>query len=514
MPSNGPNIAFSRVEFNALLPLWKLIRDCVAGEERVKAGQTLYLPAPNPTDTSAENVARYAQYVQRAVFYNVTGRTLAGLVGQVMSEDPVITLPTLLEPLREDIGGCGVSMTQQMAKALMLVTAHGRAGLFTDYPVVERPATRKELLNAEVRPTIELVEPWDIINWRTINVGGVSRLSLVVLSEQYVTDDDGYEIAWDRQWRVMRLDEEGLYVLEEWITDPNNKDEYIVKPLYDTNGGVVGKAQYMPVGSDGKRLDFIPFQFIGANNNDSSPDMPPLFGLASLNIAHYRNSADYEEACFICGQPTLLLAGLTEDWVKSVLKGRVELGSRAAVMLNEGASGELLQATPNSMPKEAMEAKERQMVALGAKIVEQMSVQRTATQVTMDKTAETSVLASIANNVSEAYECAMKHALAFVDITSMDTEDIIEVELNTSFTASKMEPQARAQLVAEWQAGLLTDEEVRTNLVRAGVASEEFDEWNDKRETQVLTRPVAPSTNPLDKPPEDKAVGKDKGAKA
>jgi hypothetical protein len=468
----------------------------------VKAAEDLYLPRPNVADTSVENLARYDQYLQRAVFYGVTGRTLAGLVGQVMSEDPAVTLPPLLEVMEDDVDGGGVSLSQQMAKALALVTAHGRAGLLTDYPIVEQAATRKDLLTAKVRPTVELIEPWDIINWRTINIGGVTKLSLIVLSEQYVTDDDGYEIAWDPQWRVMRLDEQGLYVLEEWIIDPNNKDEYILKPLLKGND-VIGKAQYFPKGSDGRRLDFIPFQFIGAGNNDCHPDLPPLESLAALNIAHYRNSADYEEACYMCGQPTLVLAGLTEDWVKNVLKGRVELGSRAAVMLNENASGELLQATPNSMPKEAMDGKERQMVALGAKIVEQKSVQRTATEASMDKAAETSTLANIANNVSEAYEKALTFALAFVDRASMETEDIVEIELNTSFTASKMEPQARAQLVSEWQAGLLTDEEVRLNLTRAGVATEDFEDWNDKREAQVLTRPVAPMKNPADNAPVD-----------
>jgi hypothetical protein len=121
----------------------------------------------------------------------------------------------------------------------------------------------------------------------------------------------------------------------------------------------------------------------------------------------------------------------------------------------------------------------------------------------MDKAAETSTLANIANNVSEAYEKALTFALAFVDRASMETEDIVEIELNTSFTASKMEPQARAQLVSEWQAGLLTDEEVRLNLTRAGVATEDFEDWNDKREAQVLTRPVAPMKNPADNAPVD-----------
>lgn len=502
-PRNSPNVAFTRPEYNDLLPRWKIIRDCIAGAQSIKKAGDVYLPRPNAADTSPENQARYEQYKQRAVFYGVTGNTLKGLTGQVMAEDPALELPKLLEMMKDDVDGAGTSFVQQATKTLNLVVPHGRAGLMVDYPTVERAATMKDLMEGKVRPMITLVEPWDIINWRTVSIGGTVRLALVVLSEQYVSDDDGFEQEWAPQWRVMRLDEDGLYVLEEWIVDPQNKDEFILKPLKDRAGE---EAQYFPTDSAGKRLNYIPFQFIGAVNNDVTPDLPPLYDLAELNVAHYRNSADYEEACYICGQPTPYFAGLTEDWVKNILKGTIQLGSRAAVLLPENATAGLLQAEQNSMPKEAMEAKERQMVALGAKLVEQKTVQRTATEAGLENASETCTLAMISNNVSDAYEKALRYALGFVDVKAMEQDKIVTVELNTSFAASKMDPQARAQLVAEWQAGLLTDEEARLNLVRAGVASEEFEDWQQKREEQVLTRPVAPTLNPNDQAAKDKAA--------
>lgn len=488
-PRNSPNVAFTRAEYDSLLPRWILIRDCIAGELQVKSRKDAYLPKPNAADTSPENEARYTAYLLRAMFFNSTGRTLHGLVGQVMAEDPQLVLPELLEPLKEDIDGGSMSFVQQASKTLSLVTSYGRAGLMVDYPTVERAATRKQLLEAEVRPTINLIEPWDIINWRTISVGSTVKLSAVVIAEQYISADDGFELEWEPQWRVLRLDEQGLYVLEEWVRDPDNKDEFILKPLASAPGRV---AQYYPTGSDGRRLDYIPFQFLGATTNSPHPDLPPLYDLASLNIGHYRNSADYEEACYMLGQPTPYFTGLTEDWVKDMLKGTIQLGSRAAVLLPENATAGLLQVEENGMVKEAMEMKERQMVALGAKLVEQKTVQRTAAEAGMDKAAETSVLATIANNVSRGYEAALRFALGFVDRASMEVDDVVEVELNTSFKISQMDPQARAQLMAEWMGGGITDEEYRLNLTRAGVATEEFDDWNDKREEQVLNRPITP----------------------
>ena len=58
-----------------------------------------------------------------------------------------------------------------------------------------------------------------------------------------------------------------------------------------------------------------------------------MYDLAVLNIAHYRNSADYEESCFVTGQPTVWASGLTEAWVEDVLKGELRLGSFGGIPL-------------------------------------------------------------------------------------------------------------------------------------------------------------------------------------
>ena len=464
-----PNVATTRTEYDALMPTWEVIRDCLAGEEKIKEGRTKYLPMPTPSDQSEENKERYRQYLERAVFYNVTGRTASGLQGQVYRKEPVYNLPPELDPLFDDVDGAGVGLIQQSFRTLGQVLAFGRSALWVDYPQVDGPVSRAAIRSGAIRPTIIRFDPWDVINWRTRKIGGEHRLSLVVIHELYVTDDDGFEEEFDDMWRVLKLDENNQYVVEEWINDKDTKQ-------YQQ------RSSYAPRDANGNRLNHIPFTFVGSTNNDSTPDRPPLYDLARLNIAHYRNSADYEESCFIVGQPTPYLSGLTQEWVDDVLKGQVMLGSRAAIPLPENGTAGLLQVQPNSMPREAMNDKERQMIALGAKLVETaQTVARTATEVAIKDFGEHSVLTMVSRNVSEAYEEALWYAYQFIRVNP-NVEVVFK--LNRDFELSKLNANEIAQIIASWQAGAIVESEMRDNLRRGGIATLPDEEYHEQLESE------------------------------
>src|SRR5690606_12267894 len=175
------------------LPDYELIRDCVAGQRQIKKQGKKYLPDPDETEPdAAQRDACYKGYLERAVFYGVLGRTLRGLVGLVFDKDPSFEIPDLLKPLEEDATGSGTSLDQQAQAALSDVVSLGRAGIFTDYPKTAAPTSRRDALTGNVRPTIIRYGPEQIINWRTRTVGAKVLLSLVVIRETYVAEDDGF----------------------------------------------------------------------------------------------------------------------------------------------------------------------------------------------------------------------------------------------------------------------------------------------------------------------------------
>jgi hypothetical protein len=473
MQTEKKKVDYRRPEVTRLTPSWQLVRDCVAGEIAVKAGKDKYLPRPNPTDKSAANKTRFEQYLARAIFYGVTGRTLHGLSGMVFSEPPAMEYDTTLEPLVANADGFGETLAQQSKVALETVLSLGRAGLLVDFPKRDAPTTRAELASGEVQPIIKLYQPEQIINWRTSGTGGKRHLTLLVLEEtSEVPEADGFGLETVKKWRVFRRAEvNGATVVtaEVWERKDQQHEPAQIEPpavVADHNG---------------RPFDAVPFVFLGVSGNTEVPEDPPLYDLATINLGHYRNSADLEEACFLVGQPTPFVTGVTETWAKNILKGEIQIGSRAIIPLPSGGSAGLLQASPNQLLKEAMDTKQQQMIALGARLVQEKAVQRTATEAGMERQTEVSVLASVAINVAAGYTLALDYAGRYVGATKKPL-----MELNTEFATSTMPTADRAQLLVEYQGGLVTFDEARDNLRAAGVVWEDNVAAKDKIDSASL----------------------------
>lgn len=490
-----------RKDLHPLLVLYWIIRDCLEGEPAIKgwintAGLNIsanaaafngggsgfnnfvsskaqmYLPMPNPTDQSQANITRYKQYLTRAIYYNVTARTLEGMIGQIFLIPPVIKLPANLKDVTKDLDGDGLTFEQSSKRAVRYTMAYGRAGLYTDYPATDTPVTIDQVTSGKIKPLVKLIAPWNIVNWRTSSINGKSVLTQVVIREEEDSyEQDEFSVSTCEQYRVLRLDE--------------NIQEYSVQ-LYEgialASGGTSNNrfapgTVITPKDSSGKPFKYIPFTFIGAENNDAAVDKPPMYDIAHINIGHYRNSADYEESSFFMGQPTAWVSGLDENWYKNILKETIQIGSRGGIPLPLNAQIGLLQASPNTIPLEAMKLKEDQMLALGAKLVTQRRTQRTATETKFDASSETSVLTNVANNVSAAYTFALKAACSFV---GSDPNEV-DVNLNTQFELNDLTPDDLSKVVSSWQVGAITWAEMRETMRKSGFATMD----NDKAKAAI-----------------------------
>lgn len=445
-----------RKDYAKAKPDWDLVTTVVAGERAVKARKEKYLPMPNPLDSSEANVKRFEQYLARAVFYNATGRTERGLVGSVFGKAPEMSVPTVLDYLSKDADGSGVGIHQQAQSVLRGVLRCGRHALLVDYPKTEGAASAYEQQTGGLRATIMSYPAEAVINWRTEVVGAVRRLSLVVIKEARDVSSNEFEAKSEDRYRVLKL-VGGVYTVEIWEK---------------SGEGLTLASSHTPKNGASQTWSFIPFTFVGANNNDPEVDSAPLLDLATLNLAHYRNSADYEDSIFFSGQPQPWMAGLTTEWRDWLHKEKVYVGSRTVIPLPEKGSFGFAQAQPNTLAKEGMDQKEKQMSTLGARLVQRGGAQRTATEAEDDNEAEHSVLSLAAENVSEAYTMALKWAAAFMLNTGKPTEEEL-YQLNTDFAVHSLDPQLITAVIAAWQAGKVPASDVWAQFRKWGLIDPE-----------------------------------------
>lgn len=456
-------------EYEENFPVWKMMRDVIAGSRKIKAGKEAYLPKPaGRTDKD------YDRYVQRAGFFDVTSKTVNGLTAGIFRKPPTITLPSVIEYLLDDADGRGTGLDQLSKFACNEVIALGRAGILVDFPSVpvDKRADEEKAMNARAQLYVYRAE--NIINWNYSKVGATYQLDLLVLEEVRVEADPEDPFLFEKsiQWRALML-EGGQYVVSVWA---DVADEKGVTQLVEVE-------RFEPRLANDQRLDFIPFVFIGADDLTADVDKPPVLDIAEVNIGHYRNSADYEDALYMVGQPTPVITGLSAQFIDKHA-GELVIGSRAAWLLPSDAAASLLELKRDlSVLSGALADKQGQMVALGARLIEgRRTGVEAAETIRLRQTGEASVLSSISVNVSRAFQMALTWAAEWMKAGSTAE---VEFEANTDFFNQKMTPEELKALVTSWQGGAISQQDLFDNLVAGEVLAHDrdFDEYLEQLET-------------------------------
>ena len=457
-------------DYAKYVPIWTQTRDAVRGSVAVKEKKHQYLPVPDNTsgdERKGTETVRYRQYIKRALFTNFTGRTKNALVGAAFRKKPKIELPEGLEYLMMDATGDGLSMTQLAKDELSNLMETGRTIFLVDYPQADDNLSAEEVARMNLRASIIPYTAEQVINWRSDVVDGRRVLVSVVIAEDYLEQLDEFDTSTETQYRVLRLRPNGY-----------------TQQIYRENEPFT--EEFYPRKSDGSTWSEIPLMFVGAKNNDATIDDAPLSDIAEVNMAHFRNSADYEESCFLVGQPSLFLThSLTLEQFKEYNPQGIKLGSRAGHVLGETGSATLLQADPNNLVMEAMKAKEQQMVAIGARIITDRADRETAEAAKIRFASENSVLGDVVHNLSEAIEKCIGWVGEFMGV---DSDDAV-FEINTEFYDKNIDPQLIMSMVTLLDREIVAERDIFERLKSAGVVDPQRT-LEDVRDERGMAAPI------------------------
>lgn len=410
---------------------YALLDDVLAGEQRIKANNTKYLPMPDYAEGSGDQAevaaaeARYQQYKQRALFSNITRRMARTLIGLGFLREPTVELPEKLKMLEDNVNGSGLSLIQ-FAKELALQTiSYGRAGVLVDYPSTAAMRKMRSKRDRErIRPYLDYYMAKEIINWMDEGY----RLQFVTLRRE-IEHLESYQVSMVATYRILEMVGGVNY-------NYSMGGVYQSKMYYATETDMTVTR---PVDSNKMQFDHIPFYICGAFSNKWDVDRSPLYDVASLNLGHYRNSADAEEISFVGGQPMLFISGLDNPVVAETSQQAIRVGSRRGISLGPGGRPYMLQADPNSAPRELMKDKEELMEKLGVQLAVGSSQVQTATEVVTESLIRNSVLTSVLQNVSEVINSALRDACLYVGADP----DSVNFEIDTSIEMEEAEGVAQ-----------------------------------------------------------------------
>lgn len=365
---------------------WKLVRDCVQGEDVIKRAGAEYLPK-----SAGWCDDRYNAYKTRAQWVNYVEQTLNGVHGMIFRRQPAISVPDGMEDIIANIDMQGNSIAQFLSNAThdLLQTCWG--GFLADMPSAENVHSKYDEEQAGIRPYAVYYPAESLINWKFKTIKGQKKLSLVVLKENIELNKDEFSHETTTQYRVLDLDEQGFYrqrLFTRVFNDITRQEEEVV-------------IDEVPVIVKGKRLDYIPFVLLVADE----PTKSPLLDLAYVNVGHYRKSADYENAVHLTCIGTGYATGHTQKTDENGDPEPIFLGQDEFIILEETDSRmgvlEFAGSGINHM-ETAIEQSERQMIVLGSRIITpEKNVSETAEAALIHRAGENAKLATFARNISE-----------------------------------------------------------------------------------------------------------------
>lgn len=419
-----------RSDQDEAVEVWKMLDAVCAGK-----GVEHYLRklvCAGKGDQLRDDDRRQKEYAEAAVFYRITGHTLEGLLGTMFRRDPTFEPPPRLRYLLKNADGKGNGLVQQSKGVGKAVLSKGRSALWVNYPKTQGETSVAD--QGRYFATVHRLRAEQVINWQTMADGANVKLSLVVFRYQDEQLVD-YEIKCTDKIKELALDEFGFYFVREWEK---------MKTAEDGEKWIEGEPVY-PEDASGNRFREIPFTFVGATNNDAEIDEQPMYGLAKLNIAHYRNSADFEDSVFWSGQSQPYVRGADEAWFDLVEQHDIRIGSRQVMPVPENGDFGFATPAPNPLVRQAMIDKVELMIGIGARFISPGGSAKTAYEAGADRESQHSILSMVANNVSDAYTRALAWVAAFMGT------DAPEYVIDSDYSDVGSTPQ----LLAVWVKGYL-----------------------------------------------------------
>lgn len=431
---------------------WETIRDCVRGERVVKDKATQYLRPLDEMDAT-----EYESYLDRAVFFNMTGRTVNALTGIVFNRSPQVSgVPKRLAKAFKYPTRNNITFEAFIKKVCRELVTLGRYGVLVDMPPTQSSLNTPYFVGFAAE---------HILDWQEAVIDG-KLVPVEIILREYTEERMVFGKQRETRTIIRRL-------ALEWSQD---RDNFIyAQYIYEGTGTSVDVETVEPTRivptRNGVPLDRIPFVFLGAIDNTPEIDRSPIADIASLNVAHYRSYAQLEHSRYYTAMP-VFYAQVPTGNAERVYR----IGSSVVWEVAPGEKPGILEFNGHGLGGlvAACNQKEDQISALGGRLMtgQSRSVAESDNALKLKEGNERSILINIVFAVSEGMTEVLRR---WVWWQGIDNVEDVEVELNKEFLTDTLGARELRAVYAMYLDGVVPITVLHFYLQKAEV----IPEWMD-----------------------------------
>jgi hypothetical protein len=448
---------FAHPEYIQALPDYKKIRDCFKGERSIKEAGTAYLPR-----LKAQSEEDYTNYLTRALFFPITGKTCTSMVGMATSKPPKAVYPSEMAKYFIDTEGA-YQFTEFYVSIFTEVVLMGRYGVLIDAPAL-----------SQGDPILVPYIAENIINW---DVDAEGKIIELLLRECHrVKGESKFESKFVTQYRHCYL-LNGVYTVEVLDEDLELVPGLLTQPTFS-----------------GNTIDFIPYTPYGSSGVHMGVDKPPMLDITTINLSHYLTSADLEWGRHIVGLPTPVVSGV--DTGTSLSIG----GTKAWMLPTAEAKAYYLEFQGQGLQslEKAMTDKVGLMASISARLVDiSTRGSEAAETVRLRYMSESASLIHIISAIENG-AMMMYNMLALL----MKASDTVDVKFPREILGVGITFKDLAVMFEAYMNGILSKESLLYNLRRLDALDPNR---TDAEELAAIKEPPKPESKPAATPPQNGA---------
>jgi len=498
-PQNHP-------DYNKALFGWQRVNDCFQGQDELLRNVHKYFACPVGLHAAElESTEAYSKavefmssriavgsgygyapkaYYSHTIFPSLTSYTINGFMSLITEHEPVIEIPDQLSYFYENADELDTedkTFNKSLQNQIQVeVLKTGRC------PIMLDPQTTK-YTEGQPKPSFIVYDATSVINWISSNDEEDRGKLLEVMILENIANPK-YNLLSDPSERTIKK-----YLHLKLIAGVYTVDTYIQNDDQDGYDKTSIKPSIL-----GKYLDYIPFLFIGSEDNTPAVDISPLSGISVSQVKYGELEALLSHAEHHSGAPTFIISGVTKEDMPTVT------GAGVALALPDYTSRAYYTETDTSFMTSIRERQSEYLAQAqdqGANLLgSSKNTSESGEALRLRQAASTATLKSIIGNVGEGIEKLLKMSADWMGLSTSE----VKYTPNQEFSTFALTANEQIALVQSWQSGAIAHSTLLENFRKAGMLKPgetvEQEQEKLKEDGEKYVAPLEPGeiTNPLD----------------